>query len=293
MRGPLLSFVLVVSTGSTAPLMAQQQRAVEVDSSIVQSDSSRAESEPAPVRSGDSTLVIDTLGGSSDLEEKQVYLPPPQFAHDVYFQNYVSTFSSSMSETKGDLPGLMGLEGDGLSDELPGVLFSRNGLPYQAAEYSWLGGDGQVLGIGSNGTSWEAEPLGFPAWSAHDPVMMPGPSDSVFVIPVPLLDYTSSRLDFWRDFRLPDSALAEARHAHGPDGFSYTGGRFRSRAGSRGAFDGQVYRVFSDGNVGDAAFDGHNLDIQFRRYVGTYPARISFSPEQGRTVQYVQMAVYL
>jgi len=282
MQGPFLSFVLLVSIGFSNPLWAQEAGPIDVDTSGTEPDSLQVVSDTIRALSGDSILSADTL--FSDREETasgQIYRPPPQFVHDSYFQNYTSTFSSSMSATRGNLPGLMGLEGHGLSDDLPGIHFRRNGVPYQPGEFSWLGGDGQVLGISSDRTTWEAEPLGFPPWGAHDPVMMPGPSDSVFVVPVPLLDYAPTRLEFWRDSGLPDSALTEARHTNGPDGYSYTGGRFRTKAGSVGAFDGQFFRVFSNGNISNAAFDGHNLDIQFRRYVGSYPARVRFRQNRG------------
>lgn len=281
MRGLFLSLFLVAGPGFSSPLGAQGSRLFTADSLDAIPDTSGSSSDTLTFLPGDSVHSSDTLQGEPAESSAVRVVPPPEFVHDVYFLDYTSTFSSSMSKVRGDMPGLMGLEGDGLSDELPGILFRRNGLPYQPGEFSWLGGDGQVLGIASDGLTWEAEPLGFPPWGAHDPAMMPGPSDSLFVTPVPLLDYAPARLEFWRDPGLPDSALAEARHTNGPDGFSYTGGRFRLRAGSRGAFDGQVFRVFSDGNTGDAGFDGHNLDVQFRRYVGSNVARIRFRQNRG------------
>jgi hypothetical protein len=234
--------------------------------------------QPARAQEPDSTAL-----DSADVAVT-VYAPP-RFAHDQFFLGYAASFSAASTVVDGDLPGRIGLEGYALADRLPGVAFRRNGTPYQAAEYAWSGGDGQALSVWGDRTNWNAEPLGYPPYGANDPLLLPGPSDTVFLQPAPLTGYAPVGLNYWRDPTLPDSANAAARYINGPFGYSSAGGRFRADVGRGWEFDGQFYNVLADGAIDSTSYAGHNLDIELRRSFGTNPLRVRFRQNRGRRAQ--------
>ena len=235
-------------------------------------------------------LVVRSAGaqvpdstGTDSAEVTATYYEPPRFAHDQFFLGYAARFSAASTVVNGDLPGRIDLEEYALADRLPGVAFRRNGVPYQAAEYAWSGGDGQVLGVSGDRTGWYAEPLGYPPYGANDPLMLPGPSDTVFLQTAPLLGYTPAGLNYWRDPILPDSVKAVARYINGPFGYSAAGGRFRGDMGRGWEFDGQFYNVLSNGAIDSTAYAGHNLDIELRHSFGRKPLRVRFRQNRGRS----------
>ena len=242
-------------------------------------------------RIGGLPIVLLILAGSVQAQDQPAVLLPPDsttdslvpaihepvlFSHDQFFLEIAHRFSAASLGTDGDVPGRLGLESDRLAYRLPGVGFRRNSVPYQAGELYWQGGSGEQLGIRADRMAWEGEPLGLPPSGADDPVMLPGPHDSAYLFPTPMLGYSASELVLWRDPVLPDSAKAVARYTNGPLGFSYTGGRFRAEIGAGWETDAQVYRIFSDGTQDSSRFDGHNLDMELRRHLGRRPLRIRF-----------------
>jgi len=206
---------------------------------------------------------------------------PPHFAHDDFFLNYAAAFSAATYRVQGNVPGPDGIDENTIADRLTGLAVRRDGVPYQQGEYAWLGGDGQGIAWFSDRQIRAAEPLGFPPSGADDPLLRPLPADTLYLLAAPLLDSRPASIASWRDPALLDSTEAIARHTNGPNGFAYTGGRFRADIGKGWEFDGRGFRVFSDGQIPNTAYDGHNLDVELRRTFGRYPSRLRFQQNRG------------
>jgi hypothetical protein len=211
---------------------------------------------------------------------------PPRFLHDRYFFDYSAAFAITSVGVGGDLPGRLGLTESGLSAQLPGTGFLRNGVPFQPGAYSWLGDNGESIRWMSDRLEWRGEPLGFPPSGADDPILLPSTAaDTVHFLVAPLLTAAPATVASWRSADTPDSLHAVARHANGPSGFSHTGGRFHGPLGRGWEFDGQFFRVFSDGQIDLTRLDGHTLDLEARSRVADYPVRLRFRQNRGNRFQ--------
>jgi len=272
-RALILPYILFAITA--IPVWTSAQEPVPSDSQAqepIPSDSQAQEPVPS-----DSQAQEPVPSDSQIVEQLHT---PIVFLHDRFFLDFTSRFATTGHGLDAELPGRLGLEGDRLAEQLPGVGFRRNGMPYQQGEYFWLGGDGRTLAVRADRRSWEAETLAFPPAGGNDPVLLPGPGDSTMVLAAPLLGFSPAELVIWHTPELPDSAKATAHYANGPRGFSYTGGRFHGYVGGGLELDAQVYRIFSDGlfdgGIAGEGLDGHNFDLQLRYRAGRVPLRLRF-----------------
>jgi hypothetical protein len=207
---------------------------------------------------------------------------PVVFRHDQFYRGLASRFGVASLPARCTYPGPPGITESRLADRIPGLGFRRNGVPPQAGEFHWFGGDGEELELDFDGTGFDLESLGFPPSGAGDPLFMPPFGDTLYLVGSPLLGARPAELVSWRSSGHTDSLLATALHANGPDGFSHTGGRLEGPIGGGLEFDGEFYRDFSDGQLIDAAQDGHRLDFELRRRVGGWPARVRFRQMRGQ-----------